>query len=85
MLFIIALILAVVFAVCCGASLKKYAYAFYAGAAVISIAAAALYINTRGNVTSVSFINTYIIGLFTRGALATALWCVVMWDRYYTD
>lgn len=79
MLFIIALILAVVFAVCCGTLLKKYAYAFYAGAAVISIAAAVLYIITRGNVTSVSFINTYIIGLFTRGALATALWCVVMW------
>lgn len=77
MLFLIALILAFGFAFLCGRPLKKYPYVFYAAAVIIT---AVTVILAGSNLRTIPvFVNTYIIGLFTRGAFATALWCVVMW------
>lgn len=77
MLFLIALILAFGFAFLCGKPLKKYPYVFYAAAVVITAVTVILAGSDLRTVPA--FVNTYIIGLFTRGAFATALWCVVMW------
>lgn len=77
MLFLIALILAVGFALLCGKTLKKYPYAFYAAAVIVTVVISILAVSDLRSVPV--FVNTYIIGLFTRGAFATALWCVVMW------
>ncbi|MDE7365525.1 MAG: FMN-binding protein [Ruminococcus sp.] len=76
MLFLIALILAFGFALLCGKPLKKYPFIFYAAAVIITTASVMLVgTDTR---SLPEFINTYVIGLFTRGAFATALWYVVM-------
>lgn len=77
MLFLIALILAVGFALLCGKALKKYPYIFYAAAVIVTVVTSILAVSDLRSVPV--FVNTYIIGLFTRGAFATALWCVVMW------
>lgn len=75
MLFIIALLIAVIFTLLCEKPLKKYPYIFYAAAIIITILSSIL----AQNHISSQFINTYIIGLFTRGAFPTALWIIVMW------
>lgn len=76
MLFLIALIAASAFAFFCGGALKKHPYIFYGAAVLLTVIMAVLpSFNTR---ELPAFVNNYIIGLFTRGALATALWCVVM-------
>lgn len=83
MLFLIALILAFGFAFLCGKPLKKHPYIFYTTAVVITVASVIL---TRSDLRSVPvFLNTYVIGLFTRGAFATALWCVVMWTGAFPN
>lgn len=74
MLFIISLALAAAFAFFCRKPLKKHPYIFYICAAAVTLAVSCM--NFRG---LPPFINTYITGLFTRGAFATGLWCVVMW------
>lgn len=74
MLFIIALAAAFAFAYCCGSVLKKRPYVFYLLAAAISVTVSAVTFHGLPQ-----FVNTYIIGLFSRGAFATALWAVVMW------
>lgn len=77
MLFLIALIIAFVFTFLCSKPLKKYPYVFYAAAVAVTITSVIL---SGSDLQSVPvFLNTYVIGLFTRGAFATALWCVVMW------
>lgn len=77
MLFLIALILACGFAFLCGKPLKKYPYTFYIIAVGITIITVLLAGSYQSSIPD--FVNSYIIGLFTRGAFATALWCVVMW------
>lgn len=74
MLFLIALALASGFAFFCRKPLKKYPYVFYISAVVIT---AIISVADFRNLPV--FVNTYIVGLFSRGAFATALWCVVMW------
>lgn len=74
MLFLIALILAFAFACFCGKPLKQHPYIFYAAAAVITVIVSA--VTFRG---LPELVNTYILGLFSRGALGTAFWAVVMW------
>lgn len=76
MLFLIALIIAFIFALFCGKALKKYPYLFYLTAVLLTSAAALLPSSDTHNLPV--FVNTYIFGLFSRGALATAFWCVVM-------
>lgn len=76
MLFLIALILAFAFAFSGGKALKKNPYVFYGAAILLTVGMAYLpSVNTRDLPV---FVNVNIIGLFTRGAFATALWCVVM-------
>lgn len=74
MLFTIALILAVIFAFGCKKALKKHATVFYIAAALISVVVAVIDFNGAPG-----FVRDYVVGLFSRGAFATALWCVVMW------
>ena len=80
MLFLIAIAATFGFAYLCKKPLKQHPYIFYAGAAVISIIVAA--VDFR-NVPE--FVNTYIIGLFSRGAFGTALWAVVMWTGAFPN
>lgn len=74
MVLIIGLVLAVVFSLTCDKFIKKHANILYIVCAVISVAIAL--IDTR---SLPAFVNTYIIGLFSRGAFATSLWIIVMW------
>ena len=77
MLFIIALVIAVLFSWGCAGALRKHPTPFYIGGAVLSAAAYALslmHIETP-------FVREYLLGIFTRGALAGALWVVVMGMR----
>ncbi|MBP3919779.1 MAG: FMN-binding protein [Clostridia bacterium] len=74
MLLIFALFLAVIFSYTCRKALKKHAVVFYAAAAVISIAVTIFDFHGVQN----GIVNG-IISLFSRGAFATALWCVIMW------
>lgn len=76
MLFLIALIVAFTFALFCGKALKKYPYVFYLAAVLLTVVTTILPSADTHNLPL--FVNTYMIGSFTRGALATALWCVVM-------
>lgn len=76
MLFIIALAVAFAFALFCGKSLKKHPLAFYLTAVLLTALTAFLSSINIQNLPR--FVNNYIINLFSRGVLATALWCVVM-------
>lgn len=80
MLFLIALILAFGFSYLCRKIIKKQPAVFYIAALIIS--ALIVSMDFRG---LPSWINTYIIGLFSRGAFATALWCVVMWTGAFPN
>lgn len=79
MLFIIALIIAVLFSLFCGKVLKKHPYIFYILAIAISLITVLISTNVINTRELPAFINNYIISLFTKGALPTALWAVVMW------
>ncbi|MDE5834343.1 MAG: hypothetical protein K2H26_02360 [Ruminococcus sp.] len=71
MLFLIALLLAIGFAFFCSKSLKKYPFIFYTIAILITVISIVIAgIDTH---SVPQLVNTYIIGLFTRGAFATAL------------
>ena len=74
MLFLLALLLAVLFSFVCRKALKKHAVLFYIAAAAVSVAVAVW--DFHGVPAPVQ---NYVIGLFSRGAFATGLWCVVMW------
>ena len=74
MLFLISLLLAVGFVWSCAKPLRSHPVPFYIGAAVVTVLMSVL-----GHMHITGFANDYIIGIFTRGALATALWCVVAW------
>lgn len=80
MLFILSLVLAFAFAFLCAKPLKKQPYVFYALAVIITVIVSCF--NFRGLSPAV---NTYILGLFTRGAFATGLWCVVMWTGAFPN
>ena len=74
MLFLLALLLAVLFSFVCRKALKKHAVLFYIAAAAVSVAVAVW--DFHGVPAPMQ---NYVIGLFSRGAFATGLWCVVMW------
>ena len=74
MLFLISLVIASAFVFLFKKPLKKHPYIFYAVAAVIS------YIVSAATLRGLpEFVNTYIIGMFSRGVMGTALWAIVMW------
>lgn len=80
MLFFIALLLAFIFTCTCQKSIKKHSYVYYAAAVVITIV-----VSTASFRNLPAWVNTYVIGLFERGAFATALWCVVMWTGAFSN
>ena len=75
MLFLLASLLAVLFSFVCRKALKKHAVLFYIAAAAVSVAVAVW--DFHGVPAPMQ---NYVIGLFSRGAFATGLWCVVIWD-----
>lgn len=74
MLFLVALAVAIAFSILCKKPLKQHPWIFYVVAVVIT---AIVSIADFRNVPT--FVNTYVIGLFSRGALSTALWALIMW------
>lgn len=74
MLFLLALVLAGLLAYTGRNLIKKHATPLYIAAAVVSILVTVCDFHGLP-----SFLQNYVLGLFTRGALATGLWCVVMW------
>ena len=77
MLFLIALFIAVIIAFCLDKPLKKCPAAFYISAAVLTIASIVI---AKSDITiSSRFVRDYVLGIFSRGALGTAFWAVVMW------
>lgn len=77
MLFLTALFIAIFIAFCLDKPLKKYPAAFYIAAAVLT---AVSVVFTQSDITvSNRFVRDYVIGIFSRGALGTAFWAVVMW------
>ena len=77
MQFLISLLIAGVFSVFCGKTLRKHPAPFYIAAALLSIGTAIL-ANLRIPELP-AFVQQYIIQLFTKGTLAAAFWAVVMW------
>ncbi len=74
MLLIVALAAAALFVFACRGVIKQYAAIFYSTAALLSAAAALVDLHFCP-----AWMQTYFFGLLTRGAFATALWCIVMW------
>ena len=73
MLFLLALALAAALTLSCSKAIKKHAYVFY-GAALV-LAAVFGFVRFTG---VPAWVTKYVLGLFQRGALATALWVIVM-------
>lgn len=74
MLFLIALVIAVSFSLICAPALRKKPLPFYIAAAVLS---AAVVILAQYRIEN-ELVQKYILALFSKGAVATAFWCVVM-------
>lgn len=74
MLLIISLVLAVAFVFLCGKVLKKHPILFYSGAGIITIVLALIPFDGVPD-----FVNNYILALFRRGSLATAIFIIVMY------
>lgn len=74
MLLIISLVLAVAFVFLCGKALKKHPILFYSGAGIITIVLALIPFDGVPD-----FVNNYILALFRRGSLATAIFIIVMY------
>lgn len=79
MLFVAALVLAVVFAYVFKAKIKKYSAVFYIAAVIISAAVAIFDFGTC------PVLIKKFIELFSRGAFATAVWCLVMWTGAFKN
>lgn len=81
MLFLIAMILACLIAFCGGNALKKHPYVFYITAAVVTVVVVVLsqMISDKSITIESPFIKNYVIGIFSKGPFAGALWAVVMW------
>lgn len=74
MLLIISFVLAVAFVFLCGKAFKKHPILFYSGAGIITIVLALIPFDGVPN-----FVNNYILALFRRGSLATAIFIIVMY------
>ena len=74
MLFIISLLISLIFLLIFRKPLKKHSFIFYIIAAALTAVVSVC--DFKGLPREV---NTYLVGLVTRGTLATAFWCVVMW------
>ena len=77
MLFLTALFIAVLTAFCLDKPLKKCPAAFYITAAVLTVAS--IVITQSDIIISNRFVRDNVLGIFSRGALGTAFWALVMW------
>ncbi|MCR4796413.1 MAG: FMN-binding protein [Ruminococcus sp.] len=77
MLFLTALLIAILIAFCLDKPLKKCPAAFYISAAVLTVASVVI---TQSDIDiSSRFVRDNVLGIFSRGALGTAFWAIVMW------
>ena len=77
MLFLTALFIALLIAFCLDKPLKKCPAAFYISAAILTLASVVI---TQSDINiSSRFVRDNVLGIFSRGALGTAFWAVVMW------
>ena len=77
MLFLISLLIAAVFSVFCGETVRKRPAPFYIAAAVLSIGTVCA---AQFRITGIPApVQNYLIAPFTKGTLAAAFWAVVMW------
>ncbi|WP_242871978.1 MULTISPECIES: FMN-binding protein [unclassified Ruminococcus] len=74
LLFLIALAAASAFSYFCSGAVKKHPTAFYFGSAVLSAAVTAA---SRQHIEN-EFVRNYLVGIFSKGAFAGALWVIVM-------
>ena len=74
MLFILSLIIAITFAMTGKSTIKRHPYPWYIGALCISV-----FVSRCSFSPELPEFFVVILDLFRRGALACALWCVVMW------
>lgn len=74
MLLIISLVLAAIFVLLCGKAFKKHPNLFYIGAGIITAVLAVVPFDNAPD-----FVNNYILALFRRGSLATAIFIIVMY------
>ncbi|MBR1862729.1 MAG: FMN-binding protein [Ruminococcus sp.] len=81
MLFLLALVIAVSFSFLCAGVLKKHPLPFYIGGTVLSVIMTVL----SGRHLDNAFLRTYAVGIFSGGAMAGALWAVVMGMRVLPD
>ncbi len=81
MLFLIALAISFCIAFFCSKALKKYPMIFYSAAAIITVVVIIINqgITNRTITIESEFVRKYLIGIFSKGAFAGALWCIVMW------
>ena len=75
MLFLIALVVAVIFAATASKALRKAPLPFYIAAALLSAGAV---VSSRLDVES-PFLMKWVFPLFTKGAMAAGFWAIVMW------
>ena len=73
MLFIISFVIAALIAMFCDKAMRKAPQAFYIGAAVL-----ALFFCVFDFKNANDFVKNYIVAMFTKGTLATALFVIVM-------
>ena len=81
MLFLFGLAIALCILFLGGNSLKKHAGVFYVTGAVVTIVVITIsqLVQNRTLTIENGFLRDYLIGVFSKGALAGALWAVVMW------
>ncbi|HPY85712.1 MAG TPA: FMN-binding protein [Ruminococcus flavefaciens] len=81
MLFLVSLVIALLFSFLCDKILKKHPIPFYIAASVVTVAVIVIsQMSSNGDIViSSPFVKNYVLGIFSRGALAAALWAVVMY------
>ena len=80
MLFIFSLAIAAIFALTAKSTIKRHPYPWYIGALAFT-----LFISLFPFSRDLPEAVTFILDLFRRGALACALWCIVMWTGAFSN
>ena len=80
MLFVFSLVIAAFFSLTAKSTIKRHPYPWYIGALVLTLFVS-LFPFSRDLPAPV----TFVLDLFRRGALACALWCIVMWTGAFSN
>lgn len=80
MLFLFSLIIAAIFALTAKSTIKRYPYPWYISALVLT-----LFLSLFPFSRELPGTVTFLLDLFRRGALACALWCIVMWTGAFAN